>query len=201
MFSSSNRSAPDRSLAELFRTARRGSASASDQAIVDGLLAAAEQIARFSTEAVLLWEGCRRQRAKYAIPPALAEKLRREHLPAVNRSEGNGPVHTAYRIAGGRRFQDWQHDHIYDGKHGNLRAAVERRHFTQSAGIVLVPKHVHLKRPTSASLSRFFRGIAFLKFGYDPDRLFCEDVDEYGFERGAPYRVFWSDPIGRHDSR
>ncbi len=178
---------------------RRGSASASDQAIVDGLLAAAEQIARFPTEAVLLWEGCQRQRSKYVIPPALAEKLRREHLPAVNRSEGNGPVHTAYRIAGGRRFQDWQHDHIYDGKHGNLRAATERRHFTQSAGIVLVPKHVHRERPRSASLSWFFRGIAFLKFGYDPDCLFCEAVDDYGFERGAAYRVFWSDPIGQHD--
>jgi hypothetical protein len=187
-----------RNLVDLFRTLRNGPET--DHTIVgamNGLLAEAEQIARFPEHAVLLWEGCRRQRAKYTVPLGLAAKLRRERLPAVNRSEGNGPVHTAYRIAGGKRIDGWQHDHIYDGKHGlgapRLHATADPRHFTQSAGIVLVPEHVHTERPRSASLSWFFRGLAYLKFGYDPERVFCDDVDNYGFTSGASYRVFWSD--------
>jgi hypothetical protein len=113
----------------------------------------------------------------------------------VNRSEGNGPVQTAYRVAGGERLPGWEHDHIYDGKHGfgamALHAATDPRHFTQSAGIVVVPEHVHEERARSASLSWFFRGVAYLRFGYDPNGVFCDNVDDYGFVPGTRYQVFW----------
>jgi hypothetical protein len=35
----------------------------------------------------------------------------------------------------------------------------------------------------------FLRAHAYLRFGYDPDRVFSLDCDDYGFRSGKPCRI------------
>jgi len=110
-----------RRLVDLFRVIGKGPINET------GIVALVAEVAEyFPQHAILLWEGCVRQRGtKYTVPTLLAQKLRREGLPAVNRSESNGPTHTAYRVGGGITRPSWHHDHIYDGRHALLQRRLD----------------------------------------------------------------------------
>src|ERR1035437_3841521 len=73
------------------------------------------------------------------------------------------------------------------------RSARNGLHFTQSAGLVAMPRHAHLRRHSDAMLTWLLRGVAFVKFGYDPLGVFSSTAhDSFGFVAGRHCEVFWS---------
>ncbi len=65
-------------------------------------------------------------------------------------------------------------------------------YFTQSAGFVAMPKDAHRRRHADPALTWFVRGVAFIKFGYDPLGVFSAGShDRFGFIAGRSCEVFW----------
>ena len=98
----------------------------------------------------------------------------------------------AFLLADGIRPQrkgsihEWPIHHIYDGnfpfKEETLYAVNDEKHFTQSAGLVAIHPVAHALADECAYFSWLLRKTAFDKFGYDPDNIFSERIDVYGFK-------------------
>jgi len=120
---------------------------------------------KWSVKAMLLWPGC--VRTKYhMIPDRIKEEARSRGVQVDSHS--NGPAIMSFLLAGGKRpkrsnNQGWHIDHIYDGKFPWATRSRE----------ALKDEHPHF--------AWLLRREAHLRFGYDPDGVFSEGIDEYGF--------------------
>ncbi len=99
----------------------------------------------------------------------------------------------SFLLAGGERptqsnGQGWHIDHIYDGefpwvtRSRSLHAVKEGSHFTQAAGLVAIYPIAEALKDEYFYFAWLLRREAFLRFSYDPDCVFSEKVDEYGFK-------------------
>jgi hypothetical protein len=147
----------------------------------------------------LLWDGCVKV-DKHQFPDAIKTAVQAAGLGLRNWS--NDPAIYAYRLAEGERPRqanrgEWNIHHIYDGQFpypGNprpsLHAVKHPRHFTQSAGLVAVHSIAHALANEFAVFAWRLRAEAFLRFGYDPEGVFSEAQDEFGFVGRGPVKVW-----------
>jgi len=183
----------DQPLVQLF--SRVGSGAA-EPAIVESfatLFDAVNGLFEFPRTAVLLWLGCMRQEEHYDFPPGLKAKWKGRRCGRLDYRMRNGPPNSAFSLGGGVKPSGWELDHIYDEE--PLWSVRDGLHFTQSAGLVAMPRNAHRQRHSDAKLSWLVRGFAFLKFGYDPLAVFsAEPHDQFGFVAGRRCEVFWPEP-------
>jgi len=152
---------------------------------------------KWPVKARLLWPGC--VRTKYhRLPDRIKEAARSRGVPVDSRS--NGPAVMSFLLAGGKRptrsnRQGWHVDHIYDGKFPwptrsrSLHAVKNGRHFTQAAGLVAVHPIAEALKDEHPHFAWLLRREAHLRFGYDPDGIFSEKIDEYGFGRQGNMKI------------
>jgi hypothetical protein len=155
--------------------------------------------------AELLWAGCDRTANYHSYPDVLKALFARQRLSSDARS--NGPAIMAYLVAGGQRplrtsGRGWHIHHLYDGKFpypGNtrpsLRAVMDARHFTQSAGLVAIHPVADALADEFAVFAWRLRAEAFVRFGYDPEGAFSTLQDDFGFAGRGPVKV-WVAPAG-----
>jgi len=163
----------------------------SEKKIIDEVWERRADYVKWPIEARLLWPGC--VRTKYhRIPDRIKEEARSREVQVDSRS--NGPAVMSFLLAGGKRpkrsnRQGWHIDHIYDTKFPwptkgrSLHAVKNGKHFTQAAGLVAVHPIAESLKDEYFHFAWLLRREAFLRFGYDPDAVFSEKTDEYGFRR------------------
>jgi hypothetical protein len=108
------------------------------------LVTAVEGLFEFPHNAVLFWMGCVRQEDHYEFPSGLREKWNKGRYGRLDYRMRNGPPNSAFRLGGGTKPSGWELDHIYDEE--PMWSVRDGLHFTQSAGLVAMPRHVHLQR-------------------------------------------------------
>jgi hypothetical protein len=147
----------------------------------------------FPESAILLWTGCIRKSEWYDFPAGLRAKWKQSRAGGLDRRMSNGPPNSAFALGHGRKPSGWELDHIYDEE--PLWSVTDGMHFTQSAGLAAMHKHVHRLRHADGELTWLVRGIAFARFGYDPLRTFSTGAhDCFGFVAGRSCEVFWPEP-------
>lgn len=151
--------------------------------------AAKDEFIRWPERSLLFWTGLVRHRDGrrkdcYAYSTRHKALLARAGLEEDGRN--NGPAILAFRLAGGERRlrrdfprHHWSIHHIYEGRfpivsgRSVLHAAANGEHFTQSAGLVAL----HPLADGLAGDCRYFawllRHEAFVRFDYDPDKVFA----------------------------
>jgi hypothetical protein len=176
-----------------------------ERAVLTIVAGSLESFVRWADEAILLWPGCNRvpeagKKHKYFSYPDHIKKLARMQSIRLD-TRPNGPAIASFLLAGGERPQRfgssnaWSIHHLYSGKfpyrgsHETTHASKDCHHFTQSAGLVAV----HPVADSLADECPFFtwllRAKTFMRFGYDPDRVFSTEVDGWGFAAGHTCRV------------
>jgi hypothetical protein len=172
-----------------------------------------ESFIRWASEAILLWPGCDRipplgKKQKYfSFPAHIRQMAKSLRIPLDTRP--NGPAIAAFRLAGGKRpkrfgsSNAWSVHHLYSGKFpycdrkGTTHAAKDCMHFTQSAGLVAVHPVTDALVDEFPFFTWLLRAEAYRRFGYDPDKVFAADHDNYGFVAGRRCRVIESaSPLG-----
>jgi len=177
-------------LVGLFSRIVDGSAVAAEKDGLSALTMAIDGLFLFPKRAVLLWSGCVRQEHRYEFPAGLKSKWKTQRSGALDYRMRNGPPNSAFRLGQATKPQGWELDHIYNEE--PLWSARNGLHFTQSAGLVAMPRHAHLRRHSDAMLTWLVRGVAFVKFGYDPLEVFSPTAhDSFGFSAGRHCEVFW----------
>jgi hypothetical protein len=152
---------------------------------------------KWPARARLLWSGCVRTRY-HRLPDRIKEEARSRGVQVDSRS--NGPAVMSFLLAGGKRprrsnRQDWHIDHIYDGKfpwitrNRSLHAVKDGNHFTQAAGLAAVHPVAEALKDEYPHFAWLLRREAHLRFGYDPDGIFSEKTDEYGFGRRGKVEI------------
>jgi len=149
----------------------------------------------FPDRALLLWPGSwRRPKQYHRYPDAMKAAAKQAGIQLDGRF--NGPAIAAFLLAGGRRPQRfgsnnaWSVHHVYQGKYPyvgrgtSLHAVKDGKHFTQSAGLVAVHPFADQMADEYPAFAWLLRAEAFRRFGYDPDHVFGDDHDEYGFVPG-----------------
>lgn len=165
--------------------------SPSERRVIDEVWQKKTEYIRWPVKARLLMPKCVRAKYHPDIPNHLREEARLRGVSVDTRS--NGPAIMSFLLAGGERplrsnNQGWHIDHIYDGvfpwenEKETLHAVKNGNHFTQSAGLVAVHPIAEAVRGEYFYFSWLLRYEAFLKFSYDPDKVFCEKVNEQGFK-------------------
>lgn len=146
---------------------------------------------QWPTKARLLWPGCVRVRY-HTIPDEIKKEARSKAIQIDSRS--NGPAIMSFLLASGKRptrsnNQGWHIDHIYNGKFPwttggkSLHAVKDGNHFTQSAGLVATHPIAEALADEYFYFAWLLRHESFLRFNYDPNMVFCEKIDEYGFKK------------------
>ena len=161
---------------------------------------------RFAERPLLLWQGCDRvkpegEKHKYHSYPddikatAKQLKVRLDGRP-------NGPARASFEFAGGERPErvgstnDWTAHHLYSGKFpyigrtSTTHAIKLGDHFTQSAGVITAHPIADALCDEYPFFAWLLRAISYQKFGYDPDGVFSNDQDKFGFVIGKPCTVF-----------
>lgn len=180
----------ERSLVELFTRVGCGSAERADTVGVSSLVLSIGGLFEFSERAVLFWSGCTRTTESYDFPAGLRAKWKQCRAGRLDARMHNGPPNSAFALARGRKPSGWELDHIYDEE--PLWSVRDGLHFTQSAGLAARPQHAHRRRHTDPMLTWLVRGVAFVRFGYDPLRVFSTAPhDCFGFIAGRRCEVFW----------
>jgi hypothetical protein len=161
----------------------------SERKVADEVWGRRAHYIRWPARARLLWPGCVRTRY-HRIPDRIKEEARSKGIQVDSRS--NGPAIMSFLLAGGKRprrsnGQGWHVDHIYDGKfpwatrNRSLHAVKSGKHFTQAAGLVAIHPIAEALKDEYHHFAWLLRREAHLRFGYDPDAVFCKKVDGYGF--------------------
>ncbi len=157
-----------------------------------------DELCQFPKSSLLLIEGCDRQpedgkKMKYHRYPELIKNTAKEKGIGLD-SRPNGPAIAAFEFADGIRPQrygsknKWHIHHLYSGKFPyfgkseTMHAAKNGLHFTQSAGLVAVHPILDALCDESPAFTWFLRYLSWKKFGYDPDGVFSQVIDEYGFD-------------------
>ena len=160
---------------------------------------------RWAPQPMLLWQGCDRiapsgQRQRiHKYPDAIKDAARKVKVTLDSRP--NGPAIAAFQIAGGDRpsrlgsNNSWSIHHLYSGKfpyYGRAEtthASKHPLHFTQSAGLIAVHPIADQMCDEIPAFTWLLRAKAFQQFGYDPDGVFSEFRDEFGFAPGFKHEV------------
>ena len=165
--------------------------SPSEKKIINGVWEHRTEFVKWPAKARLLWEG--RVRARYHTYPDEIKRELKERGIAID-SRSNGPAIMSFLLAGGKRpkradsTKGWAIHHIYNGKFPftkggkTLHAVKDGNHFTQSAGLVAIHPIAHALADEYFHFVWLLRNESFLRFNYDPDRVFCKKIDEYGFK-------------------
>jgi hypothetical protein len=152
---------------------------------------------KWPVKARLLWPGC--VRTKYhRLPDRIKEEARSRGVQVDSRS--NGPAVMSFLLAGGERprrsnRQGWHIDHIYDGKfpwptrNRSLHAVKDGRHFTRAAGLVAIHPVAEALKDEYSHFAWLLRREARRRFGYDPDGIFSERIDEHGFGKQGNMKI------------
>lgn len=163
------------------------------QEIVLGIFLNSESLCNFPKKSFLLWNGCDRKRRYHAFPNSIKKQARQKRISLNNLS--NGPALVAFELAGGIRparygsNNKWSVHHLYSGKFpylgkdDTLHAAQDGRHFTQAAGLVALHPLADALADENPAFTWFLRYNAYKKFRYDPDHVFAEKIDKYGFDQ------------------
>jgi hypothetical protein len=178
-----------------------------EKVILQYVAANLDAFVQWPKEALLLWPGCNRvpdpgKKQKYHPPyPTRIRQLAQTAHVVLDRRP-NGPAIASYRLAGGERpkrigsSNEWSIHHLYSGKfpycgqQGTpLHAAKNGNHFTQSAGLVAAHPIADARVDEFPCFAWLLRAKAYIMFGYDPDRAFSADVDQYGFLPGRPCTI------------
>lgn len=158
--------------------------------IITEVLNYKDKYIKWPTKTVLLWPDSVRIRY-HKYPDEIKIKLRQRGIKVDSRS--NGPAFTSYLYAGGIRplraggRHEWSIHHIYNGKfpftesEKTLHAVKSGNHFTQSANLVAIHPIADALAEEYFYFSWVLRKEAFKRFEYDPDLIFCDQVDTYGF--------------------
>lgn len=105
-------------------------------------------------------------------------------------TRSNGPAIMSYRLAGGRRPQrekpgrEWSIHHIYDGNFPapgcatTTRAVAHSEYFTRAAGLVAVHPIADGLADECAYFAWLLRYEAFIRFKFDPDRVFSTPIGD-----------------------
>ena len=130
-----------------------------------------EQFFQWPQLGALLWPGCIRTKndGEHTFPAELITHLERLDLKPDTRT--NGPAINSFQAAGGKRptwgNEGWPIHHVFNGTgDGNL--------FTHSAGLVAAHPVTHHLAHQSGLLKWILWREAFLRFGFDPMRVFIE---------------------------
>ena len=164
----------------------------SEKKIINEVWERRTKFVRWPEKAILFWEGCVRN--KYHIYPDEKKKeLKSKGIPIDQRS--NGPAVMSFLLAGGKRpkrmsnpNQGWPIHHIYDRKFSwpkkgeTLHAVQDGKHFTQSAELVAIHPIAEAITDEYFYFAWLLRHESFLRFNYDPNRVFYKKTDEYGFK-------------------
>jgi hypothetical protein len=153
----------------------------------------------FSKRAVLLWDGCIRQRdAHYTWPPGFVQKWRdyrlRHGQGRLLKARSNGPPRSAFTVAGGNYIKGQDLAHLYSESALVQHGLSDGRHFTQSANLICVsrPRHSYLDSSGGMRELWLLRGLSFLLFKYDPLGAFSAKLNnQYGFLEGCTCDVVW----------
>ena len=164
-----------------------------------------DSFVKWPQRAELLWDGCKRTVKYHDYSDVLKTLFRQQNVVCDARS--NGPAVMAYLVAGGQRPRrngqnEWTIHHLYDGKFPypsskgqSLRAVLDGRHFTQSAGLVAIHPVADALADEFAMFAWRLRAEAFLRFGYDLEGAFSDTQDQYGFAGRSPVKV-WATAAG-----
>jgi len=150
------------------------------------------EFVKWPDRAILLWDGCARVRY-HKYPDEIKRELKSKGIRIDSRS--NGPAIMSFLLSGGRRpkrasspRQEWHIHHIYDGKfpwknkRKTLHAVQNGKHFTQSAGLVAIHPIAEALADEYFYFAWLLRYESYLRFSYDPERVFCRYTDDYGFK-------------------
>jgi hypothetical protein len=152
------------------------SASKTEWSAILSILTDPEQFFQWPQLGALFWPGCiRAQRdGEYIFPAELILHLERLKLEPDTRT--NGPAINSFQAAGGKRpnwgNEGWHIHHIFDGTEGSPHAVRDGNHFTHSAGLVAAHPVAHHLAHYSDLLKWLLWREAFLRFGFDPMRVF-----------------------------
>lgn len=166
--------------------------SPSERKIVGEVWRQKDAFIKWPAKALLLWQECVRPSGGFHKYPEEIKRNAKSKGVAVD-TRTNGPAIVAFLLAGGERptrsnGKGWSVDHIYDGKFpwqgraATLHAVKDGRHFTQSAGLIAVHPVAEALRDEYPYFAWLLRHEAFLRFSYDPDGVFCQEADDYGFK-------------------
>lgn len=168
--------------------------------IIWGLVSNYESLCNFPEKPLLFWEDCDRKKLptgkqKYHNYQSLTKEQAKQKGIYLD-SRPNGPAIAAFEFARGVRparygsNNKWHIHHLYSGKFPyfgkieTLHAAQSGLHFTQAAGLVALHPLIDALADESPAFTWFLRYKAYEKFGYDPDCVFSDVVDKYGFDTG-----------------
>ena len=159
-------------------------ASPTEWAAILSILAEPDRFFEWPQAGELLWPGCTRGNSeqRHQYPAEVAERLRRAGLLQPD-ERNNGPAIMAFLSSGGRRpicgNEGWPIHHIYDGREPVPEhpiavpdAVRDGSYFTHSAGLVAAHPVAHHLAHHSALLKWLLRREAFLRFGFDPMKVF-----------------------------
>jgi hypothetical protein len=183
-----------------------------ERAVLQSVEANLNTFVQWPSEAILLWPDCDRvpepgKKQKYFSYPNHLKQMARAARIALD-TRPNGPAIASFLLARGvrpERFGSsnaWSIHHLYSGKfpyfgrHSTKHAAKDCNHFTQSAGLVAAHPIADALADEFPFFTWLLRAKAYLEFGYDPDGVFCSDVDKLGFGPGRQCRVILSS-VGR----
>ena len=167
--------------------------------------ASLERFVNWPQRAELLWSCCDRKpekgkKQRYHRFPDLLKPFLRQYKFTDRRS--NGSAKLAYLVTEGERplranGNGWHIHHLYDGQfpypggtHKSLRAVWDPVHFTQSAGVVAIHPVADALADEFAVFAWRLRAEAFLRFGYDPEGVFSDAQDAFGFAGVPPVKVW-----------
>ena len=165
------------------------------------------EFVKFPERAILLWYGCDRvppdgKRQKYHRYPDEIRRLAKRRRITLD-SRPNGPAIASFLIAGGQRpnrtgsSNAWSIHHLYSGKYpyfendSTIHAQKHCAHFTQSAGLIATQPIADAICDEFPFFSWLLRAEAFRRFGYDPDAVFGDGHDQYGFTANSDCKVIY----------
>jgi hypothetical protein len=180
-------------------------AAAAERSVLLQVSNSLEAFVRWAEKPILLWPTCNRvpeqgSKQKYfSYPPHIKQMAKAGGLTLDTRP--NGPAVAAFRLAGGERparfgsSNAWSIHHLYSGKfpyfgrEQTMHAAKDVKHFTQSAGLIAAHPVADALVDEFPFFAWLLRAHAFLKFGYDPDGVFAQSWDDFGFKKGTQHSV------------
>jgi hypothetical protein len=176
-----------------------------EKSILRTVAANLDTFVRWANDAVLLWYGCDRvpergQRQKYFEYPDKIKRLAKANNVRLD-GRPNGPAIASYLLAGGGRperfgsLNAWSIHHLYSGKfpyidrEESMHATKHGLHFTQSAGLVAVHPVADAMVDEFPFFAWLLRAHSYIRFKYDPDRVFSTRVTKFGFSDARRCRV------------
>jgi hypothetical protein len=153
--------------------------------VVDQVWANRSNFIRWPCEPLVFAEGCIRDGVRFhRYSNAQRERLRAAGIRSPD-TMSNGPAVMAYRLAGGHRptresrQHVWSIHHVYDGQFTSpiattptVRAVAHPVYFTHSAGLVAIHPIADALADEFAYFAWLLRYEAFVRFQFDPDRVF-----------------------------